>query len=49
MEQISWGVQLTDEDADGIYIGTICDLSDGDGDMYIQLLVILIVGLVKAK
>ena len=25
-----WGVQLTDEDADGIYIGTICDLSDGD-------------------
>lgn len=25
-----WGVQLTDEDADGIYIGTLCDLSDGD-------------------
>ena len=25
-----WGVQLTDEDGDGVYIGTLCDLSDGD-------------------
>ena len=25
-----WGVQLLDEDGDGLYIGTLCDLSDGD-------------------
>ena len=24
-----WGVQLLDEDGDGLYIGTLCDLSDG--------------------